>query len=146
MNPKAYRLPAHALPRRYDVSLSARLASDDFSGRVRIALDLVERRETIELHARDLALGEARVTIGWLKLRFSGRSVTVNARSSVPPCSSSPADQWIGTWRSATVLACGPTTNSRLTTCLKPLGPISLSWGFIATPDGRGLAAKVRCL
>jgi puromycin-sensitive aminopeptidase len=64
MNPKAYRLPAHALPRQYDVSLSARVASDDFSGRVRIALDLVERRDTIELHARDLALSEARVTIG----------------------------------------------------------------------------------
>ena len=63
MDPKAYRLPRHALPRQYDIDLTARLDSDDFGGSVAIQLDLTEQRDSIQLHARDLQLSEARLTL-----------------------------------------------------------------------------------
>src|SRR5437764_562653 len=53
-NPKAYRLPTHAFPRRYDIEIDARLGREDFNGKVAIALDIVESRDVIELHARDM--------------------------------------------------------------------------------------------
>src|SRR5918998_5988740 len=62
MNPKAYRLPTHVLPRQYDLELDTRLSSDDFGGNVAIAVDVVEARDSIELHARDLRI--SRATLG----------------------------------------------------------------------------------
>lgn len=56
MNPKAYRLPGHALPERYDIRLDARIEARDYHGDVTIRLELVEPRDVIELHARDIAL------------------------------------------------------------------------------------------
>ena len=64
MNPKAYRLPTHALPRRYDIRLDARLGSPDFHGEVTIALEVGEPRDTIELHARELVLPAVTLTAG----------------------------------------------------------------------------------
>lgn len=61
-NPKAYRLPTHALPTRYDIDLDARLGRKETHGKVTIQLDIQEGRDTIELHARDMELHEARLT------------------------------------------------------------------------------------
>ncbi len=58
-NPKAYRLPTHVFPTRYDIELDARLASEDFRGKVTIQLEIKEVRDVIELHARDLELSDA---------------------------------------------------------------------------------------
>ena len=62
MNPKAYRLPTHILPRHYEVALEARLGVEDFRGQVLIQLDIIEARDVIELHARDLHMTEATLT------------------------------------------------------------------------------------
>jgi puromycin-sensitive aminopeptidase len=64
VNPKAYRLPHHAVPVQYDIEIDARLDRDTFEGQVHIELALVEACEVIELHARDLTLTEAQVRIG----------------------------------------------------------------------------------
>ena len=64
MNTTAYRLPAHARPRRYDVVLDARLGRAEFHGAVTIDLEIDASRETIELHARDLAITGAQVSAG----------------------------------------------------------------------------------
>ncbi|MFL5735080.1 MAG: M1 family metallopeptidase [Chloroflexia bacterium] len=61
-NPKAYRLPTHAFPRRYDIEIDARLGREDFHGKVVIKLDIVEARDVIELHAKDMKLSDARLT------------------------------------------------------------------------------------
>ncbi len=63
MNPKAYRLPSYALPSRYDVQIDVRPGSEDFHGKVTIQLAISEPRDTIELHARDLKLSDAIITI-----------------------------------------------------------------------------------
>src|SRR5438105_9455549 len=63
-NPKAYRLPTHAFPRRYDIEIDARLGREDFKGKVAIQLDIVESRDVIELHALDMEIKEARLTTG----------------------------------------------------------------------------------
>src|SRR5437764_10071086 len=68
MDPKAYRLPTHALPRQYDIRLEASQDSDDFRGSVSIHLEIKEPRDSIELHARDLRLGDARLLAGGLTL------------------------------------------------------------------------------
>lgn len=64
LNPKAYRLPTHVLPSRYDIEIDARVGREDFHGKVSIQLDIQESRNSIELHALDLALSEARLTVG----------------------------------------------------------------------------------
>ena len=58
MKTKAYRLPKHIVPRRYDVKLEAQLGQDQFSGRVAITVDVLTQSDTIELHARDLQLAD----------------------------------------------------------------------------------------
>ena len=40
MSTSTYRLPTHALPRRYDIHLDAQVGREDFEGRVVIALEL----------------------------------------------------------------------------------------------------------
>ncbi len=59
MSASTYRLPSHASPRRYDVALDARLGREAFTGRVAIALDLHESKDSLDLHARDLELSNA---------------------------------------------------------------------------------------
>ncbi|HEV7127185.1 MAG TPA: M1 family metallopeptidase [Ktedonobacterales bacterium] len=61
MNPKAYRLPTHVLPRHYDIALEARLGDERFGGHVAIQLELTAPTATIELHARDLRIADAQV-------------------------------------------------------------------------------------
>ena len=61
-NPKAYRLPTHALPRHYDIALDARLGSPEFRGHLAIQLDIVAPSDTIELHARALTISAATLT------------------------------------------------------------------------------------
>src|SRR5919202_1986330 len=68
MNPKAYRLPQYALPRRYDIHIEAGLGSADFGGSVAINLDIREARDVIEMHARDLQLAEATLEVDGRKL------------------------------------------------------------------------------
>ena len=62
MNPKAYRLSRRVIPRRYDIKLETSLASDLFQGSVGITLEIAEPGNSIELHARDLHLSNARIT------------------------------------------------------------------------------------
>jgi puromycin-sensitive aminopeptidase len=61
MTTKAYRLPTHARPQQYEVHLDARLGREEVTGRVAIRLDLLEARDTLELHARDLTISGARL-------------------------------------------------------------------------------------
>jgi puromycin-sensitive aminopeptidase len=63
-NPKAYRLPTHVLPRRYDIKIDARLGRQAVYGSVTIQLEIRESRDVIELHARDMKLTDAALTIG----------------------------------------------------------------------------------
>ena len=63
MNPKAYRLPTSVLPRHYDIALEARLGSEEFGGRVAIQLEVVAPTDAIELHARDLRVTDAQLTL-----------------------------------------------------------------------------------
>lgn len=64
MDPKAYRLPTNVYPTRYDIEIDARLGREDFHGNVTIGLDVREETDTVELHARDLQLSEARLLFG----------------------------------------------------------------------------------
>lgn len=64
MDPKAYRLPRHALPRQYHARLRAVLGEDEFSGTVRIHLDIIEPQEYIELHSSGLELSGAIISEG----------------------------------------------------------------------------------
>jgi puromycin-sensitive aminopeptidase len=63
MNPKAYRLPTSVLPRQYDITLQAWLGGKEFEGRVAIQLEVVAPTSVIELHARDLRVTEAVLTL-----------------------------------------------------------------------------------
>ena len=63
MSASRYRLPHHVSPRRYDVQLDAQLGREDFSGSVTIALDLREPKDTIDLHAKDLTVTDAKLNI-----------------------------------------------------------------------------------
>ena len=63
MSTSTYRLPTHALPRRYDIQLDAQVGREDFEGRVVIALDLHEAHDTIDLHARDLTIGDVQLHV-----------------------------------------------------------------------------------
>lgn len=76
MNAQAYRLPPHVRPRRYDISLSARLGTPAFDGSVSISLDIAEASPTITLHARDLRI--SRATLDAAGGTLSG-SVTLDA-------------------------------------------------------------------
>lgn len=59
MNPKAYRLPKHVVPTRYDVHLNARLEEQAFAGSVAIELKIKDTCDSIVLHAKALQLGDA---------------------------------------------------------------------------------------
>ncbi len=63
MSTKPYRLPTHARPRQYDLELDARLGRETFTGRVTISLDILEARDVVELHARDLNIASAQLTV-----------------------------------------------------------------------------------
>ncbi len=56
-----FRLPRHALPRRYDVTLVPDLAAASFTGRVRIELELVEPSTTLVLNAAELTIDSVEV-------------------------------------------------------------------------------------
>ncbi len=62
MEHKAYRLPRQIWPRHYTIALDARMGVAAFHGRVTIELDIQETRRTIELHAHDLDISQARLT------------------------------------------------------------------------------------
>jgi puromycin-sensitive aminopeptidase len=60
-DPKAYRLPAVVRPRHYDITLDARPGRDTFSGSLGVQLSIATPTNTIELHARDLDITNARL-------------------------------------------------------------------------------------
>lgn len=64
MNASTYRLPTHAIPRRYDIQLDVQLGREEFSGQVTITLDLREEKDTLELHARDLMITKSQLVMG----------------------------------------------------------------------------------
>ncbi|MBI2375548.1 MAG: M1 family metallopeptidase [Deltaproteobacteria bacterium] len=61
---KPHRLPTHVLPRRYSVSLKAQPEASEFSGHVTMSLEVVRTTGAIEMHARELGLAGAKVTVG----------------------------------------------------------------------------------
>lgn len=61
-DPKAYRLSTIARPRHYEITLDARPGRDSFSGSMAIQLSIAAPTSAIELHARDLAITQARLT------------------------------------------------------------------------------------
>jgi puromycin-sensitive aminopeptidase len=63
MSASTYRLPSHVSPRRYDIQLNAQLGREEFDGKVTIAIDLCEEKDTIDLHARDLVIARADLMI-----------------------------------------------------------------------------------
>ena len=63
MSTSTYRLPNHVSPRRYDIKLDARLGREDFFGSVTIQLDVHEEKDTIDLHAKGLAVNQANLMI-----------------------------------------------------------------------------------
>lgn len=63
-DPKAYRLPSNVLPRRYDIDIDARLKREEFYGKVSIQVDVQKETKSIELHAKELELTEARLHLG----------------------------------------------------------------------------------
>lgn len=64
MKALAHRLPKHVRPTLYQVSLRTDPERADFSGAVRIHLDLAQKTRTIELHSRELSLSEATLEVG----------------------------------------------------------------------------------
>lgn len=61
-DPKAYRLPTTVRPRHYEITLDARPGRETFSGSVSIQVSIAAPTTTIELHARDLDVTNARLT------------------------------------------------------------------------------------
>ena len=90
-NPKAYRLPTHALPRQYDIALDARLASPEFRGHLSIHLDIAAPCSTVELHARALTISDARLNahgqslIGTVTLDEERELATITLGQSIQP-------------------------------------------------------------
>ncbi|HEX8727126.1 MAG TPA: M1 family metallopeptidase [Ktedonobacterales bacterium] len=60
-NPKAYRLPQTVHPRHYDIQLDARPGRETFSGSLAVQVAIAAPTNTIELHARDLTITNARL-------------------------------------------------------------------------------------
>src|SRR5689334_13743528 len=63
MEPKAHRLPPHVRPIGYAVDITTHPARPDFEGTVEATLDVRQATETIEMHARDLEVSYARITV-----------------------------------------------------------------------------------
>jgi puromycin-sensitive aminopeptidase len=64
MEPKAHRLPSHVRPVGYAVDISTYPARADFEGTLEATLEVKAHSKTIEMHARDLEVRDARVTVG----------------------------------------------------------------------------------
>jgi puromycin-sensitive aminopeptidase len=64
MEPKAHRLPNHVRPITYAVDIATYPARGEFEGTAEISIDVLSATQAIEMHARELALREARVTVG----------------------------------------------------------------------------------
>jgi puromycin-sensitive aminopeptidase len=61
-DPKAYRLPTTVRPRHYEIALDARPGRETFSGSLRVQVSITAPTNTIELHARDFDITNARLT------------------------------------------------------------------------------------
>ncbi|HZC06181.1 MAG TPA: M1 family metallopeptidase [Ktedonobacterales bacterium] len=61
-DPKAYRLPTTVRPRHYTITLDARPGRETFSGSLTVQVSIAAPTNTIELHARDLDIANARLT------------------------------------------------------------------------------------
>lgn len=64
MDPRATRLSHDVLPRRYDVEIDARVAREDFHGKVAIVVDVAAPRRAIDLHAKGLEIPRASARAG----------------------------------------------------------------------------------
>ncbi len=61
---KAHRLPTSVVPTAYDVDITTAPERDRFEGRVTMKLDVREATTFVEMHARELELSEATISIG----------------------------------------------------------------------------------
>src|SRR5262249_9738047 len=64
MEHKAHRLPTHVRPLSYAVDIITYPARPEFEGTADITVDVLKPTQTIEMHSRELALRDARVTVG----------------------------------------------------------------------------------
>ncbi|MEM7676172.1 MAG: M1 family peptidase, partial [Myxococcota bacterium] len=79
--PVAYRLPNCIFPIVYYIDLAADPAWAQFSGSVRIELDVVEPTDTVIMHARGLVLSEARLNADPVTIEYQKDTETVRFRS-----------------------------------------------------------------
>lgn len=63
MSTSNYRLPKHVSPRRYDIKIDARLGREDFFGSATVQLEIHEEKDSIDLHAKNLAVGHANLNL-----------------------------------------------------------------------------------
>lgn len=63
MSTSTYRLPTHVSPLHYHVQLDVQLGREDFNGNVTISLDLHESKDTIDLHAKNLNVARAELSV-----------------------------------------------------------------------------------
>lgn len=80
MEPRAYRLPTHVRPSGYAVDIVTNPARPDFEGTVDATLRVLTPTKTIEMHARDLEVRDARVTI-----ETQGTTHTIHADVTTDP-------------------------------------------------------------
>lgn len=64
MEPKAYRLPSHIRPVGYTVDIATDPSRAHFEGTVEATLEIRDSTHSIEMHARDLEVRDARITVG----------------------------------------------------------------------------------
>ncbi|HEX8994452.1 MAG TPA: M1 family metallopeptidase, partial [Ktedonobacterales bacterium] len=60
-DPKAYRLTTTTRPRHYEITLDARPGRESFHGAIAVQISIAAPTNTIELHARDLSISQARL-------------------------------------------------------------------------------------
>ncbi|MHB1137928.1 MAG: M1 family metallopeptidase [Microthrixaceae bacterium] len=101
MTDQPHRLPATAVPRRYDLELHPDLDAASFTGEVRIALDLSESSDRLVLHAVDLEIDAAWVCLATAD--HDGEEL-VDATATIDPASEQV------TFTPARVLDAGPVT------------------------------------
>ena len=65
VNPENYRLPRHAVPRRYDLELVPDFASLTFGGAETVELEVFDEADELILNANELTISEATIAPGW---------------------------------------------------------------------------------
>ncbi len=81
MKALAHRLPTHVRPTRYQVDLTTDPDRTEFSGSVRIHLDVQSETDVVEMHSRDLTLDQAQIGQNKLGIELDPTRQIVRFRS-----------------------------------------------------------------